>query len=449
MYALGEGRLGRVFVGMLKVAGTSTAIKALAIMKGLVLAHQFGVSIELDVFFIAYLLPSFLSDLFAGAIVVALVPLYVQTHDKDGSDASQTLIANILVITTVCSIAMAILAWFFSPTLISMVAKSFPPEQLRLASSLFLFLIPTLPLSVISAIFISVLTAQKRLGLATVAPGISIVVVTAAIYGFTGRWGIYSIAVGTTLGLVVQTLALAIIVKRPDFRRLFIWRGLTATTRSFFRQIMIVAAGSFVINFIDMIDQYSAGTIGPGNLSALNYGNKFVIAVLGPASLAVSTAVLPHLSELICAADFVAARQILKTYSMMILGVTIPLTVLLMIWSPAIVRLLFERNAFTSYDTLLVTAVQRSFLLQIPLHVWGMLFVSLLWSLRANWVFLVINPICLLLKIWLNATLGAMYGVPGIGFATSITYGVSCMLLLIAGIWLMRREERPTLKVSV
>ena len=100
---------------------------------------------------------------------------------------------------------------------------------------------------------------------------------------------------------------------------------------------MIVAAGSFVINFIDMIDQYSAGTIGPGNLSALNYGNKFVIAVLGPASLAVSTAVLPYLSELVTAGDFAAARQILKTYSMMILGLTIPLTILLMIWSPIIV----------------------------------------------------------------------------------------------------------------
>jgi hypothetical protein len=36
-----------------------------------------------------------------------------------------------------------------------------------------------------------------------------------------------------------------------------------------------------------------------------------------------------------------------------------------------------------------------------------------------------------------------MYGVPGIGFATSITYGVSCMLLLIAGTWLMRTEGAP------
>ena len=442
MYALGQGRLVRVFVGMLKVAGISSTIKVLAMMKGLVLARQFGVSIDLDAFFIAYLLPSFLSDLFAGAIVVALVPLYVQTHEKDGSDAAQAFIGNILVVTTICSIAVAILAWFLSPTLILMVAQSFPQDHLRLASSLFLVLIPTLPLSVISAILISVLTARNRLALATVAPGISIVFVTAAIYGFARQWGVYSLAVGTTLGLVVQTLVLAITLKRPNFRHLLVWRGLTPTTRSFFRQIVIVAAGSFIINFIDMIDQYSAGVIGPGNLSTLNYGNKFVLAVLGPASIAVSTAVFPHLSELVCAGDFVAARQIVKTYSMMILAVTIPLTILLVVWSPTIVRLLFERNAFTSHDTLQVTAVQRTFLLQIPLHVLGMLFVSLVWSLRANWVFLVINPICLLLKICLNAGLSAVYGVPGIGLATSVTYGVSCALLLIAGTWLMRREER-------
>ena len=203
------------------------------------------------------------------------------------------------------------------------------------------------------------------------------------------------------------------------------------------------------MNFIDVIDQYSAGIIGPGNLSTLNYGNKFVFAVLGPASVAVSTAVLPHLSELVCASDFIAARRILRTYSIVILTVTVPLTILLVVWSPTIVMVLFERNAFTSYDTLQVTAVQRFFLLQIPLHVLGMLFVTLIWSLRVNWVFLVINPICLLLKIWLNHILSGVYGVPGIGLATSITYGVSCALLLVAGTWLMRRKERAAANFSL
>ena len=449
MYALGEARLVRIFVGMLTVAGTACAIKILAVFKGLVLAQQFGVSADLDAFYLAYLLPSFLGDLVAGAIVVALVPLYIQTREQDGTAAAQTFIGNLLVVTTLGSIAVAVFTWVFLPTLILPFGKSFPQDRLQLASSLFLFLIPALPLSAMSAIFISVLTARNRLALATLAPGISILVVTVAIYTSARRWGVYSLAAGTTFGLVVQTFALAIILKFLDLQPRATWRRFTGTMRSFFRQIVIVAAGGFIINFIDVIDQYSAGIIGPGNLSTLNYGNKFVFAVLGPASVAVGTAVLPHMSELVCAGDFAAVRRILKTYSLAILTVTVPLTFLLVVWSRTIVRVLFERNAFTSYDTLQVTAVQRFFLLQIPLHVLGMLFVTLIWSLRVNWVFLVINPICLLLKIWLNPVLSAAYGVPGIGLATSITYGVSCALLLVAGMWLMRRKERAVANFSL
>jgi O-antigen/teichoic acid export membrane protein len=69
-----------------------------------------------------------------------------------------------------------------------------------------------------------------------------------------------------------------------------------------------------------------------------------------------------------------------------------------------------------------------------------MLFVSIVWALRANWVFLVINPLCLLGKIVLNSILITAYGVAGIGLATSIIYGLSCLLLLLAITILMKRD---------
>ena len=442
LQSLGEARLVRILLAMITVGGTSCAVKLIALIKGSIVARQFGVSPDLDAFYVAYLLPSFLGDLLAGAVVVALVPLYIRTHEQKGSVAAQSFTGHVLIVTTICSLALATLNWVLWPNLIGILGETFHQDQVRLTSSLFLLLIPALPLTVISAIFTSVLTARNRLGLATLAPGIGIAVVTVAIYCFSSQWGIYSFAVGTTLGIAAQTVALAVTLKFLDLQPRIGWGGLAPTIRSFLTQIMIVVAGSAVINLIDVIDQYSAAMIGPGKLSALNYGNKIVLSVLGPASLAVSTAALPPLSELVCRGDFGPARRILKTFSMVILAVTVPLTLLLVICSPLIVAVLFQRSAFTSYDTLQVTAVQRFFLLQIPLHVLGMLFVSLIWSFRANWVFLVINPICLLLKIYLNSILTTIYGVPGIGLASSITYGVSCVLLILAGTWLMRREER-------
>jgi putative peptidoglycan lipid II flippase len=157
--------------------------------------------------------------------------------------------------------------------------------------------------------------------------------------------------------------------------------------------------------------------------------------------VALTTSLLPHFSALVATGDFAAVRRIVKVYSTLILLVAAPATFLLIHFSPAIVGALFEGRAFVSQDTLQVAAIQRLFLLQLPLHVLGLLFASLIWALRANWVFLVINAACLFLKVCLNNALIGPYGVSGIGLATSITYSISCVLLLLTVTKLMRHEE--------
>jgi len=438
---LERGPLVGIFLSMMTVGGVSSAVKLISVVKGSLIARQFGVSTDLDAFYVALLLPSFIADLFAGAAVVALVPLYVRTREREGPDAAQRLFGGIAAGTTVGLACVAIILWALSPILLPLFTKSFQPEQLQLTRSLCSYLLPLIPLTGLSAIFTAVLTARNRLAFATLAPAVSTLFVIFAIYGFAPRWGIYSFAVGSTLGLAAQVIALAFVLKRLRWFPPFHWTGFTPAVNSFLRQLVIVAVGSSIINLMDVVDLYYAAAIGPGSVSALNYGNKLVLMIVGLASVAVTTAVLPHLSKAFSTRDFRGARQIIHTYSSVILLATIPVTFLLIHWSSTIVRVLFERNAFTRSDTLLVSTIQRAFLLQIPLHVLGMLFVSIVWALRANWVFLVINPICLIGKIFLNSVLVGIYGVAGIGLATSIIYSLSCLLLLLAVTILIKRDS--------
>ena len=110
------------------------------------------------------------------------------------------------------------------------------------------------------------------------------------------------------------------------------------------------------------------------------------------AGVALTTSLLPHFSALVATGDLAAVKHIVKVYSTLILLVTVPVARLLIYFSPAFIGVLFEGRAFMSRDTLRIAAIQRLFLLQLPLHVLGLLFVSVLWALRANWVFLVVNP---------------------------------------------------------
>jgi len=422
--------------------GISSLVKIISVVKGIVIARQFGVSPELDALYIALLLPAFIGDLFASGTLTALVPLYVRTRAQEGPEAAQKLFASVTSAAIVILTAGSIVLWIISPYVIPLLAKSFHPKQVALTRYFFLYLVLLIPLSGLSGIFSAVLTARNRLAFATLAPVISTITVIISVYGFAERWGTFAIAIGMISGLVMQVIILIIGLRYLGLWPALRWRGFTPQVNTFLRQLITVAVGGCVINLIDVIDQYSAARIGPGSVSALNYGNKAVLMVVGLASVAVTTAVLPHFSALVSAHDFSGATHIVKMYSLVILSVTIPVTILLILLSPSIVTILFEGSAFTHYDTLQVSAIQRVFLLQVPPHVLGMLFVSLLWALRANWVFLLINPVCLLFKIFLNNALIGIYGVTGIGLATSITYGLSCVLLLLAITRLINREAQ-------
>jgi putative peptidoglycan lipid II flippase len=438
----GEARLVRILVGITTVGGIAAVVKIISVVKGSVIARHFGLSDNLDAFYVAYLLPSFICDLFAGATLITLVPLYIQVSEHDGREAAQKFFAGVTACAAVILTAVSVLLWVVLPYFIPLLGKSFNPAQILLTRSFIPYLIPLIPLSGLSAIFTAVLTAKDRLALATLTPVISAVAVIVTVYGLAERWGTYAIAVGMTCGLVGQVVILIIGLRYWGLWSTPSWYGLRPPVRSFLRQLVTVAAGAVIINLMDVIDQYSAAAIGPGSVSALNYGNKLVPMTVGLASLALTTAVLPHFSALISGNDFVTVKHIVKTYSILILLVTIPVTLLLIFVSPSIVRVLFEGGAFTPHDTLQVAAIQRFFLLQVPLHVLGMLFVSLLWALRANWIFLLINPVCLLLKFILNDVLISIYGVVGIGLATSITYSMSCLLLLLALTLLINKKSR-------
>ena len=429
-------------MGMMTVGGVSAVVKVFGIVKGSIIARQFGLSAELDAFYIAFLVPSFICDLFAGATVVALVPLYVRTRERDGSPAAQKLFGNILSVTAIGLIVLSIVMWVISPLVTPLFAESFGIKQVELTRSLITLLILLVPLSGISASLLAVLTARRHFAVATVSPAITTSVIIIAVYAFTADLGVYAFALGIVVGTAVQVVILAIWLRFLGLSPVLGWAGFTPETRSFLKQLTIVAVGSSIINLIDVVDQYSAGWSGPENLSALNYGNKFSLAIVGFGTVAVSTAILPHLSEVIAASDFLTTKYLLRRFTVIGLVLLIPLTLLLMLWSPTIVRVLFERGAFTSQDTLRVAQIQQSFLLQIPLHVVGMLFVSTIWAIRANWVFLLLNPICLGLKIVLNTVLVGVYGVAGIGLATSVTYSVSGLLLLLTVTVLMRKEAR-------
>ena len=198
-------------------------------------------------------------------------------------------------------------------------------------------------------------------------------------------------------------------------------------------------AGMFLMGSTSLVGQSMATMLGPGSVSALAYGSKITTLVLGVGSVAVSTAVLPHFSRMVARREWDSVRHTLITYARLIVIITLPLMFVLIYFSEPLVRVLFQRGAFTEADTQLVAWVQGLYLLQVPVFVLSMLIVRLISALKGNRILMWGAGINLVFNIVCNYLLMNSLGVAGIALSTSLMYLVSTSFLLFMALRLLQR----------
>jgi putative peptidoglycan lipid II flippase len=152
---------------------------------------------------------------------------------------------------------------------------------------------------------------------------------------------------------------------------------------------------------------------------------------------------------LVSGRDWNGLRQVLRLYGIAILVLSCAVTTALYWMSPYIVALLFERKQFSHNDTILVSAIQRSYCLQIPFYLLSILLVRLISALQANRLLLYSASISLVLDIILNWIFMGWWGAPGIGLSTTVVYFTSCTFLALQARKLIRaRSSRNLSKFS-
>src|SRR5947209_3376182 len=198
-----------------------------------------------------------------------------------------------------------------------------------------------------------------------------------------------------------------------------------------------------------VVDQSMAAMLPAGSVAALSYAKKIVTAVLAIGATALSTAALPYFSKMAVEDDWHGCRHTLKRYSALVASTAVPFTVVLIVFSRPLVRLLFQRGAFTGMDTELVSWVQICYSIQIPFYIVGMLFVRFLTSIRRSDVLMYASAINLALDVILNLVLMRRMGVAGIALSTSLVYLVSCLFLAACSVRLLAQERfSPTTPVA-
>jgi putative peptidoglycan lipid II flippase len=422
----------RKIIGATVIVAIFTGVaKVVFFGKELVVAWKFGTVDMLDAFLIAYVVPSFAINLIAGSVSSALIPAYIQAREHEGHSSANKLYTSVMTIGILFLLCCTGLIILSAPFYLHVLASGFDSNKLKLTLNLLYVMSPVIVLSGMTTIRAAVLNAGEKFALPALIPIVTPAITVAFILLGGATLNIYSLALGLVVGQLMESFLLGLALKQRGVTNSLGWYGIDSNLHQVLQQFLPMVAGALLMGSNQLVDQAFAASLPAGNVAVLSYGNKVISFPLQIAATAIGTSVLPYFSSMLAQNDWIAARRILARYLKLIFLTAIPATLLLVIFSEPLVRLLLQRGAFTEQDTKIVAGVQALGALQIPFYLGGILVVRMLSAFKANKLIMWIAFINMIVNISTDYLLMKFYGVAGISLSTSVVYFFSFSMLSI------------------
>jgi putative peptidoglycan lipid II flippase len=442
----------QIFSAAIVVAAGTLFVKALSVVKELVVAWKFGTADDLDAFLIALTIPSFIIAIVAGSFNAALIPTYIKVREQEGKKVAQQLFSS----ATVWSIGLLLITTFIvivaAPIYLPSITGEFSPKKLELTYQLLWAISPMILLSGINVVWGAILNAGERFALVALAPILTPAIMMLLLLAMD-VWGIWNLATGMIVGQFLEMVVIGVALKRQGISLVPKWYGFDNNLKEVAGQYAPMVAGAFLMCSTELVDRSMAAMLPSGSVAALSYGSKIILLPITIATTGLSTAVIPYFSKMVARDDWAGVRQALKHYMSLIFVATIPLTGLIILFSEPIVRLLLQRGSFTAENTQLVAQIQACFALQIPFYIASVFAVRINSAMRNNQIMMWGSAGNLIVNISLNYLFMNWLGVAGIALSTSCVYLFSFVFLLFFAIRNLKKIDNlgltPEQKIQV
>ncbi len=431
--------------------------KILGFLRQVLIARQFALSYEIDVFNAANNIPDLLSALISGgALGVALIPVLSEYLEKRGRSAAWDLFARIVNLAFVVTAAISLVIILFAAPLVRhVIAPGFPAAQQALTVELMRLDLIAILIFSISGLVMAGLQANQHFLLPAMAPGfynlgqifgvtilspakgIAIGPLTLPAFGMGIHGLVYGVILGALLHLAIQVPALV----RYQFR----WVPAINLHHAGVRQVLALmgprVATMFFLQLFFIARDNLASRLGEGAVTALNYG-WFIMQV--PETLigtALAIALLPTLSEQIARGEHEAFRLTVNRALRTLLALTLPVAALLAVGIRPLVKGVF---GFDESGTEMVVWATRAYLLGLTGHSLLEVAARSFYAMQDARTPLFAAALNALAYILLAIPLSRQLGHSGIALANSLAFTGEALLLL----YLLHRRLPGILRVE-
>jgi putative peptidoglycan lipid II flippase len=194
----------RVFRAAVAVTLSTVVVKAVGLVKEVVVAGVYGRSDELEAFLTAVLVAGLLINIVSESMNQALIPTLVRVREQDGRGRAQRLLSNAMFwngsLLLAVSAGMALLAHLFFP----LVGSHFVAAKLMLAIRLFYGLMPVVVLTGFASTYTAVLSTEGEFAVPAVAPAVTPLLFMVLVPLLAGRAGAWAMVYAMGIGALIQ-----------------------------------------------------------------------------------------------------------------------------------------------------------------------------------------------------------------------------------------------------
>jgi len=272
--------------------------RVLGLIRDRLLAGAFGASVNLDIYFAAFRIPDLVySILFAGGVIVSLLPLFSELYLKD-KEKSWDTINSILNIFIIFYIFFAILFFIYTPQIISSMVSGFDVIAIQTTIDLTRLIFISVFFFGLSSIFSTILNYFNRFVAYSLAPVIYNLGIIFGVYFLSSYFGVFGAGIGVIIGSFLHFLIQVPSAIRCGYRYKFIIDFKNPAIKEFISLIIprTIASSSSQINFI--VITFIASGIGVGAISIFNLSNNLRYLPIGIIGVSFATAIFPLLSRL-------------------------------------------------------------------------------------------------------------------------------------------------------
>ena len=389
-------------------------------IRDVLIASIVGAGFVADAFFVAFKLPNLFRRLFAeGAFNAAFIPVLSSEIKRAGKDAAIQFSSRVVSVLFWFLLLLVIIFEIFMPFFMHFLAPGFveDPEKFDLAVKFTRITFPYILFISLVSLQAGLLNTFNHFAAAAATPillNLSLIFFLTVLFEYFPDAG-YALSWGVFAAGIIQLL----------------WMSSALNLKSLNLKLFMPAAlgaGVYQINLL--VDIILASTLSTGSISYLYFADRVSQLPIGVIGVALGTALLPLLSRYLKARKYSQALRSQNQAIEISLLFSFPASVALIILSEFIVITLFQRGAFTEFESQQTAKALIAFSSGLPAYILIKVLAPGFFAREDTKTPVKIAVVAMILNLILNLILMIPLAHVGLALATALSSWVNALALL-------------------